>query len=140
MNTFLYEGRFDTLMTILQQANSQMDNLQTAQQPRKTSLSTAVRSLKWKPPVINTFKANWDVVLYIHTNTSGLGGIVRDAGGNILVSFCCKADFVHNLEVAEASALRKPCLSMLICVSIYLFLRVIAKQWLICQTPNLIPL
>lgn len=36
------DKRFDTLMTILQQANSQMDNLQTAQQPRKTSLSTAV--------------------------------------------------------------------------------------------------
>lgn len=34
-------------------------------------------------------KANWDAALKVEANTTGLGGLVRDSNGEVLVSFFC---------------------------------------------------
>lgn len=41
------------------------------------------------------------------SKSSGLGGVTRDANGDVYVSFSCKVSHIFNPEVAEALTLRK---------------------------------
>lgn len=87
-----------------------MENFQAAQHMRKTPSPPVIasRAKKWKPPDASTLKTYWDTALESHANTSGLGGVIRDSDGNVLASFGCRAEHVHNPKVAEAlEALQK---------------------------------
>lgn len=52
-------------------------------------------------------KANWNTTLKIEANTTGLGGLVSDSNGKVLVSFCCCLPSSLKPVLTEVAALRK---------------------------------
>lgn len=52
-------------------------------------------------------KANWDAAINKITNSIGLGGLIRDSKGDVLVSFGCCINNLLSTALAEALGLRK---------------------------------
>lgn len=69
----------------------------------------------WMKPHGTQVKVNWDVALNNKVNTTGLGGLIRDSRGEVLISFCCCVQ--HHLQpvLVEVSVLRR---TMTICLDL----------------------
>lgn len=44
--------------------------------------------IKWKKPCRDTYKANWSFVINGMNKKLGLGVVVRDAKGEVIVAYC----------------------------------------------------
>lgn len=53
----------------------------------KTSLPKGTPAATWQPPPPNILKLNVDGSFYHHTNTLGIGGIIRDHQGSLIQAF-----------------------------------------------------
>lgn len=65
---------------------------------------------RWTAPIGSQLKFNWDAA--ISSNSSGLGGCIRDKEGEVILSFSCNLHSLLEPIIVEAMALRKV---MLIC-------------------------
>ncbi|XP_041017938.1 uncharacterized protein LOC121260160 [Juglans microcarpa x Juglans regia] len=59
-----------------------------------------------KPPS-EFVKANWDAALNLRTKRMGIGIIVRDEGGEVLVIVCVQKKYVSQVALAESYTLWK---------------------------------
>lgn len=62
---------------------------------------------RWVGPEELFVKAIWDASLNTFTNSTGLGGIIRDSNGHALVTICSTISNLISPSLAEAIALRK---------------------------------
>lgn len=62
---------------------------------------------KWTKPQGNQVKTNCDAAVSSITNTTRLGGLIKDASSEVLVSFCSSCSYALKPEIVEALALRK---------------------------------
>ena len=67
--------------------------------PLVTPRPTRVR---WSPPTENLYKANFDAALFEHLGFAGLGVVVRDYRGNVLVALSQKIVLPQSMEMAKA--------------------------------------
>lgn len=63
------------------------------------------REICWKPPVEDYVKVNWDAALNEKENRGGIGVVIRDNHGEVLVSLCGPKKNISNPLVAEMHAL-----------------------------------
>ncbi|KAF5447458.1 hypothetical protein F2P56_033012 [Juglans regia] len=63
------------------------------------------RITHWKPPVGETVNVNWDAALKIDENRCGIGVIIRDNCGEVLVTLYCPKLNVADPVMAEIYAL-----------------------------------
>ncbi|XP_021747455.1 uncharacterized protein LOC110713305 [Chenopodium quinoa] len=61
-------------------------------------------SSKWVAPAAGLYKLNTDVAF--HEQLLGIGGIVRDAEGDVLVAFCSTEKGCVSVDVGEAITMR----------------------------------
>ena len=61
----------------------------------------------WQPPLQDVYKLNFDTVVFLNLNCSGLGAIIRNSASEVMARMSAKGDHVHNREEAEAFACRK---------------------------------
>ncbi|XP_041026980.1 uncharacterized protein LOC121267186 [Juglans microcarpa x Juglans regia] len=47
------------------------------------------RAIRWKPPVGETVKVNWDAAWMADEYRCGIGVVIRDKWGEVLASLCC---------------------------------------------------
>ncbi|XP_040990906.1 uncharacterized protein LOC121238127 [Juglans microcarpa x Juglans regia] len=91
--------------------NEAKDSLLEFQQAQETSEreqgSSVVerRGLKWKKPANNLMKANWDAALNVKEGNMGIGVVIRDDLGEVLVSLCSSKGRVTNPATVELHAL-----------------------------------
>ena len=68
--------------------------------------STTPREQHWKPSPQNMFKLNFDAAVFMKQQSSGIGAIIRNAQGEVMVGMSAKGPYVRNGEEAEALACR----------------------------------
>ena len=75
--------------------------------PSQTSQATkpSARS-KWKPPIPDRYKVNFDGAIFSETNEAGLGAIIRNHRGEVMASLCQRIPYPHSVAAVEASAAR----------------------------------
>jgi ribonuclease HI len=62
---------------------------------------------KWEAPVLDFFKANWDVAISQAENIMGIGVIIRDGQGNVIAALSQQVKSKHDPVIAEAIAARR---------------------------------
>ncbi|XP_042977200.1 uncharacterized protein LOC122308072 [Carya illinoinensis] len=60
---------------------------------------------RWKAPAIGQMKANWDAVLKLEEGRMGVGVVIRNENGDLMVSMCSQKHNVCSPLVAELQAL-----------------------------------
>ncbi|XP_030927600.1 uncharacterized protein LOC115953911 [Quercus lobata] len=65
------------------------------------------KSLTWQPPEGQVYKLNFDATLYADLSTSGVGVIIRNDRGQVMVVLLSKGGVVLDSEEAESLACRK---------------------------------
>ncbi|XP_042958163.1 uncharacterized protein LOC122293740 [Carya illinoinensis] len=65
------------------------------------------RSCRWKAPAKDQVKVNWDATLNIKEGRMGIGVVIRDENGDVMVSLCSQKRNVQDPLVAELQALRQ---------------------------------
>ncbi|KAF5441808.1 hypothetical protein F2P56_036977, partial [Juglans regia] len=75
------------------------------------------RAIRWKPPVGETVKVNWDAAWMIDEYRCGIEVVIRDRCGEVLASLCCPKQNVADPAVAEIYALWR---AMKLCVELNL--------------------
>ena len=63
--------------------------------------------VKWSPPAMGGYKANFDVAFFYNSELAGLGVVVRDNSGNIMGVLSQKISRPQSVEHAEALAARR---------------------------------
>ena len=74
-------------------------------QPKKTVAAPTVRPCaRWSPPPIGWFKANFDVALFQDVGQAGLGVIIHDSQGLVMVSLAQNIQLASSVAEMEALA------------------------------------
>ena len=74
-------------------------------QPKKTVAAPTVRPrARWSPPPIGWFKANFDVALFQDVGQAGLGVIIHDSQGLVMVSLAQNIQLASSVAEMEALA------------------------------------
>lgn len=95
---------------VLSAAATQLDIFQTASWQGERRLSQQnhkAANTRWRTLEEPYVKADWDAALNIVTNSTGLGGIIRDSNGEAMVTVCSSLRQTTSPLLAEALALRK---------------------------------
>ncbi|KAG6636180.1 hypothetical protein CIPAW_11G093000 [Carya illinoinensis] len=91
-NGWVFENRFKGPNEVFSQAVICLTEFQQAQSKQGSGqLNSAQcnRALHWKPLVGDVVKVNWDAALRINDSSCGIGVVIRDSCGELLVSLCC---------------------------------------------------
>ncbi len=59
---------------------------------------------KWKLPIPDRFKVNFDGATFAETNEAGLGAIICNHQGEVMASLCQWIPYPHSVAAVEASA------------------------------------
>lgn len=108
-NSFLLDNKFPGPKQVVSSALLQLtfyregNNFTPGQQVVSSANPQGCVIKNWAKPQGKILKCNWDAALNL--TTAGLGGIVRDSGGEVLVTLCCRSSSRLKPVVAEASAL-----------------------------------
>ncbi|XP_021722108.1 uncharacterized protein LOC110689646 [Chenopodium quinoa] len=105
-NVWSYENRKKDLMDVIQKAVSVVGDYEQAQQALSSSEGRhQLLESKWKPPTQGMIKINSDAAIF-DNSAVGLGGVMRDALGEVVVATCLCLRSKYEVDVAEALALR----------------------------------
>jgi ribonuclease HI len=63
--------------------------------------------VKWKPPVFNSFKANFDGAFSKESNAGGIGVVIRDKQGLVIATLSQKVHVCHSADMVEALAAKR---------------------------------
>jgi hypothetical protein len=92
-NSLVFEGVFTSPHALITQTEAALD---LYQQVHKRDVY-----LGGTPP-LGVVKLNWDASLDKNSKRMGVGGLIRDIGGNVLIALSSSIPFVQDPEVAEA--------------------------------------
>lgn len=111
-NKLLFEQCFSSPKEVYEKSLMQIDefleaNRVTTNSEPRPNTSNRRDGRKWVKPDEQWLKAYWDAATHTHSNSSGLGGIIRDAEGESHIVFCSYQSRSLIPEVVEATALRR---------------------------------
>ena len=104
-NTMVHGGQMKDPCWLNRRAVDYLEEYRKAQEQLVGS-STTPREQHWKPPPQNMFKLNFDAAVFTKQQSSGIGAIIRNAQGEVMVGMSAKGPYVRNGEEAEALACR----------------------------------
>ncbi|XP_042992245.1 uncharacterized protein LOC122318727 [Carya illinoinensis] len=107
-NAFIFENKFTDPGTIVEQATISLENFQTSQTIKKGGMGSNERGrhgCKWKAPIGDCIKVNWDAGINKKDERVGIGVVVRDGRGEVMVSLCYSNEGCCSPVVAELRAL-----------------------------------
>ena len=90
-----------------QRARDFMEEFRQAQVQLSLPPPTTRNQQRWSPPIRSLFKLNFDVAVFNDINASGVGAIIRNDLGEVMVSLSAKGPQVVDSEEAEVLACRK---------------------------------
>ncbi|XP_041017867.1 uncharacterized protein LOC121260078 [Juglans microcarpa x Juglans regia] len=114
-NNFLFEGRMIERKRLVLGTNELMEEYKTAQarkQEGQQGGTSTNNTRKWETPSEGYIKANWDAALHEDVKEMGIGVIVWDCEGEVLVSLLAKRSFNSKPVLAECLALYR---AMVLC-------------------------
>ncbi|XP_040998224.1 uncharacterized protein LOC121244278 [Juglans microcarpa x Juglans regia] len=112
-NKVVFENQFYNPSKLLQMAGEGLEDYKLAQISQEGSATTVdtadynVMQKKWKKPGVFKVKANWDAALDMEAKRMGMGIVIRDEEGEVLVSVCDVRNHVDHPAIAESWALWK---------------------------------
>ena len=59
---------------------------------------------QWRPPDLNSYKANFDAAVFQATNTVGIGIIIRDSNGDVIGALFMPIPLSQSVAELEALA------------------------------------
>ena len=62
---------------------------------------------KWKPPVFNSYKANFDGAFSKNSSVGGIGVVIRDKQGMVIATLSQKVQACHSAKMIEALAAKR---------------------------------
>ncbi|XP_042968074.1 uncharacterized protein LOC122301061 [Carya illinoinensis] len=104
-NSFVFEEMFSSPSAIWNRAKASIEAYQEAQsRPIKDAEQTQIqrKRVRWKAPRERVVKINWDAAYDSKSKRMGIGVVVRDAEGEVLVSLCKTS--LHSVSVAATEA------------------------------------
>ncbi|XP_042939495.1 uncharacterized protein LOC122274525 [Carya illinoinensis] len=107
-NAFIFENKFTDPGTIVEQAAISLENFQTSQTIKKGGMGSngkGRQGCKWKAPIGECIKVNWDASINKKDERVGIGVVVRDGRGEVMVSLCYSNEGCCSPVVAELRAL-----------------------------------
>ncbi|XP_042988726.1 uncharacterized protein LOC122316260 [Carya illinoinensis] len=107
-NAFIFEKKLTGPGTIVEQAAISLENFQISQTVKKGDMGSyegGRRGCRWKAPIGECIKVNWDAGMSKKDGRVGIGVMVRDGRGEVLVSLCCSKEGCCSPVVAEFRAL-----------------------------------
>jgi hypothetical protein len=108
-NSVVFGGSFAPPKIVFSTAVDQVEAFSTATAlsvPKRPQPSTTCVP-KWVSPPMGFVKLNWDASVDRKGQKMGIGLIVRDHAGGVVIMACESKKFVHNPAVAEALAARR---------------------------------
>ena len=63
--------------------------------------------IRWKPPLTNYYKANFDGAIFKESNLGGIGVVIRDNAGLVIATLSQKVHDIHTAKMMEALAARR---------------------------------
>ena len=84
-----------------------MEEFKQAQVQLSLPSPTTRNQQRWSPPIRSLFKLNFDAAVFNDINASGVGVVIRNDRGEVMVSFFAKGPRVVDSEEAEVLACRK---------------------------------
>ena len=85
-------------------------------------------SIKWRPPLGELYKTNYDGVVFSESREASIGVVVRDANGEVIAALAEKITYSGLVEMVETLAARRAANFLLNWESPCLNLRVI-QRW-----------
>ena len=74
---------------------------------KETKVQQRRENTKWIPPGVGMYKANYDGAVFAESEKAGIGVIVRDGKGDVIVALAEKIPYPGSVEVLEALAARR---------------------------------
>ncbi|XP_042976335.1 uncharacterized protein LOC122307471 [Carya illinoinensis] len=105
---YIFKEKFINLGVLFNQARTSVTDYQQVHcNPSKRSeTNTEDRNMvRWKAPMKDFVKVNWDAAFNSKNTSTGAGVVIRDEGGEVQVSLCMSKDQNNSLAVAEITAL-----------------------------------
>ena len=64
-------------------------------------------SIKWRPPLGELYKTDYDGAVFSESGEAGIGVVVQDANGEVIVALAEKITYLGSVEMLEALAARR---------------------------------
>ncbi|XP_042962682.1 uncharacterized protein LOC122296954 [Carya illinoinensis] len=109
-NSFVFENKFEKPDVLFKLAADSLFQFKQVQQQSHKNQDSGIRrgrSCRWKAPAKDQVKVNWDAALKIKEGRMGIGVVIRDENGDVMVSLCSQRRNVRDPLVAELQALRQ---------------------------------
>ncbi|XP_042958198.1 uncharacterized protein LOC122293794 [Carya illinoinensis] len=111
-NAFIFEKKFTGPGTVIEQATVSLENFQMAQTIRKevrVRPEWGRKGCRWKAPVGDFIKVNWDAGMSVKDGRVGTGVVIRDGNGEVLraMKLCAKLNFENVIFEGDALAVVK---------------------------------
>lgn len=102
----VFGGDLSSLDSIMNTAKSQIESFGKAEQGRRTTSTKLIvaAAMTWCKPKAGFLKINWDAAIDVVGKRMGIGFIVRDHAGGVMVSMVATKRNVSDPTTAEAIA------------------------------------
>ena len=105
-NLVLHGGKIQNPSILIQLARDYLVEFKD-KQSQLAALATTGLVQKWRPPTGSAFKLNFDAAIFVNTNSSRVGVIIRNSLGEVLVGLSARGPSVASREEADVLACRK---------------------------------
>ncbi|XP_042984282.1 uncharacterized protein LOC122313374 [Carya illinoinensis] len=117
-NSLVFEDDFSSPGALFNKAKSSIAAYQEAQEKQGMGaghVRVHRERVRWRAPREGVVKVNWDAAYELKNKKMGLGVVIRDGEGEVLVSLCKPSSYSVSAAVAEAEALWR---AMLLCIEL----------------------
>lgn len=101
-NTLVYEGATVQPLEVFESSISMLTNFQNS---LKKSEVLKSRALRWDPPSLDYLKLDVDGALFFNLQKAGIGCVVHDNNGKVLIAACLVVNNVNDPATIEALAI-----------------------------------
>ncbi|KAL0001579.1 hypothetical protein SO802_015360 [Lithocarpus litseifolius] len=106
-NAILHGGQMRDSKSLNQRAVEYLDEFQNVQTHINFTHTKPQNRQKWKPPVSQLYKLNFDAAVFAGTQSSRFGVVIRNSASELMAAMSVKGPSVSCSEEAEALACRK---------------------------------
>ncbi|XP_035543600.1 uncharacterized protein LOC118347684 [Juglans regia] len=109
-NAFVFENEFGCPSKMVRSALVFLEEYKEAtlrMEGRHTRSEVSREDKRWKRPVPNKYKLNFDAAIDLTNRMIGIGIVVRDCNGEVMVVICTRKDHVFSPFIVECLALKR---------------------------------
>ncbi|XP_065616451.1 uncharacterized protein LOC136061926 [Quercus suber] len=97
-----------TLQQVAKQARTMFTQYQVTTWTAELQIgSSGIGGTRWRPPQASFVKINFDGAVFCHSNSSGVGAVIRNHDGAVMASYAEKLNQAYKAEEIEALAALK---------------------------------